>query len=43
MFTPTFIIADVYKPAALLKSFKTNSVHTVLILIYKFVTPSLNY
>lgn len=43
MVTPTFIIAEVYKLAALLKCFKINSVHTVIILIFKFVTPSLNY
>jgi hypothetical protein len=43
MVTPTFIIAEVYKLAALLKCFKINSVHTDIILIIKFVTPSQNY
>jgi len=43
MVTATFIIADVYKLTALLKCFKINSVHTVIILIFKFVTPLLNY
>lgn len=39
MVTSTFIIAEL---AALLRRFKINSVHTVIILIFKFVTPSLN-
>jgi len=43
MVTLTLVIADVYKLAALLKCFKINSVHTVFILIFMFVTPSLNY
>jgi len=43
MVTPTFIITDVYKLAALLKCFKINFVHTVIIPIFKFVTPSINY
>jgi len=43
MVTPTSIIADVYKLAVFPKRFKINSVHPVIILIFKFVTHSLNY